>query len=260
LDHRTKVTLAVVAALVVPSVLAWGVQSSFQGDPGDRARSTSARPAASPEPAGSPTPSPTGSGSAQSSLAAPTPAPTTATPSVPSPSAQVDGPAAPAQQAQRLPSSVAAERPTQVRLPGGRLVRVRPTRTLPDRSLGIPDDLGTAGWWRGGARLGDLYGSMLVAAHVDSTDRGLGPFVELLTVGRGARVTVTSAHLTQTYAVSARRIVARDRLPRATWVTSFDGAHRLTLVTCAPPYVKARGGYQNLAVVVATPVGPPTRR
>jgi sortase (surface protein transpeptidase) len=147
-----------------------------------------------------------------------------------------------------------------VRLHGGRVVRVRPTSTQPDRSLAIPDDLRTAGWWRGGARVGDLYGSMLVAAHVDSTERGLGPFVALLYVARGARITVTSAHLTQVFAVTARRILSRDALPRAAWVSSFSGPHRLTLVTCAPPYVKARGGYQNLAVVVATPVGAPTKR
>jgi hypothetical protein len=250
LDHRSKLGLAVVAALVVPSALAWGVQAILPGGAADSARPSAARSTPTPQPA---SPSPT------SSSAAATPSPSTL-PSSAAPSAQVAGPAAPAQQAQRLPTSVAAERPTQVRLPGGRVVRVQPTSTLPDLSLAIPDDLHTAGWWRGGARLGDLYGSMLVAAHVDSAERGLGPFVELLTVGRGARITVTSAHLTQVYAVSARRILPRDALSKATWVSSFSGAHRLTLVTCAPPYVKARGGYQNLAVVVATPVGAPAKR
>lgn len=251
LDHRSKLALVVLGALVVPSVLAVGVQAVLPDGSGDSASPASARSTPAPQPADTPTPS--------SSSAAPAAEPSTGS-SAPAPNAQVAGPAAPAQQAQRLPSSVAAERPTALRLPGGRSVRVRATTTRPDLSLDIPDDLRTAGWWRGGARLGDLYGSMLVAAHVDSAERGLGPFVELLSVGRGARITVTSAHLTQVYAVSARRILSRDALPKARWVSSFSGAHRLTLVTCAPPYVKARGGYQNLAVVVATPVGAPTRK
>ena len=173
---------------------------------------------------------------------------------------QVEGPPAPAQQAQRLPTSVVPEPPVAVRLPGGKLVGVVPTRTGADGSLGIPDNLRRAGWWRGGARLGDPFGSMLVAAHVDAIDRGLGPFVVLLSVGRGARFTVTSRHLTQTFQVTARRLIPRDQLAQARWVSSFSGAPRLTLVTCAPPYVRSKGGYQRLAVVVATPVGPPRAR
>jgi hypothetical protein len=30
------------------------------------------------------------------------------------------------------------------------------------------------------------------------------------------------------------------------------------LVTCAPPYEPAHGGYRNLVVLVAAPSGPPT--
>ena len=101
---------------------------------------------------------------------------------------------------------------------------------------------------------------MLVAAHVDAVHRGLGPFVVLLTVHRGARFGVTSPHLRQEFRVTARRLIARDRLAQARWVSSFAGAPRLTLVTCAPPYVRSEGGYQRLAVVVASPVGPPQHR
>ena len=144
LDHRSKLTVAVLAALVIPSVARLGPA----GPPSRRFR----RPRAAPRPP-----------PAQSSTAAVVdpprrprrvdPAPSTP-PAAPTPSAQVDGPAAPAQQAQRLPSSLVAEAPTQVRLPGGRVVRIRPTRTLPDRSLRIPDDLhtGRVVAWRCAAR------------------------------------------------------------------------------------------------------------
>ena len=245
LTHRTKLVVVVLAALVLPSILAWGVRVATSGGDGDPARTAAARssPSSTPTPSASPTPS----GSATPS--------TSPTPTTPSP--EVEGPAAPAQQAQRLPTSVVPEPPASLRLPGGKLVRIVPTRTGLDRSLGIPDSLRRAGWWRGGARLGDPFGSMLVAAHVDAVDRGLGPFVVLLSVRRGARFVVTSPHLRQEFRVTARRLIARDQLARARWVSSYSGAPRLTLVTCAPPYVRSKGGYQRLAVVVASPVGPP---
>lgn len=244
LSHRTKLAVAVLAALVLPSLLAWGFRSVSSNHHDRRTPAASTRTSPSPSSA-----APTSDGSSA------TPA---ATPST-HPSVDVEGPPAPAQQAQRLPSSVVPEAPTRVQLSNGRVVRVRPSDSLPDGSLGIPDDLHDAAWWRGGARLGDLYGSLLVAAHVDSAARGLGPFVQLLYVHSGARVTVSSAHLRQVFKITARRILPRGRLARAHWVSSFSGPHRLTLVTCAPPYDKARGGYQNLAVVVAVPVGPVSR-
>jgi hypothetical protein len=244
LSHRTKLVVVVLAALVLPSILAWGVRAVTSTSDGDRAQ-----PAAEKNPS-TPTADP------PSISASPSASPSGS----PSASPEVEGPAAPAQQAQRLPTSVVPEPPASLRLPGGGVVRVVPTRTGIDGSLGIPDDLHRAGWWRGGARLGDPFGSMLVAAHVDAIDRGLGPFVALLTVHRGARFGVTSPHLTQQFRVTARRLIRRDRLAQARWVSSYSGAPRLTLVTCAPPYIKSKGGYQRLAVVVATPVGPPRHR
>jgi hypothetical protein len=250
LSHRTKLVAVVLVALVLPSLLAWGVRAVTSTSDGDRAQPAAERssPSADP-PSASASVSPS---SSPSSSAASTP------PTIPSP--EVEGPAAPAQQAQRLPTSVVPEVPAALRLPGGGVVRVVPTRTGIDGSLGIPDNLHRAGWWRGGARLGDPFGSMLVAAHVDALDRGLGPFVVLLTVHRGARFGVTSAHLSQQFRVTARRLIKRDRLAQARWVSSYSGAPRLTLVTCAPPYIRSEGGYQRLAVVVATPVGPPRHR
>jgi hypothetical protein len=254
LSHRSKLLVVVIAALVLPSILAWGVRAVTSGSDGDRARTAAER--SSPAPTSN-TPTPPVTPSASPS-ALPSSSPTAPSSAIPSP--QVEGPATPAQQAQRLPTSVVPEPPAALRLPGGKVVRVVPTRTGAGGSLGIPDNLHRAGWWRGGARLGDPFGSMLVAAHVDAVDRGLGPFVVLLSVRRGARFTVASNHLTQDFRVTARRLIARDRLARARWVSSFSGPPRLTLVTCAPPYIRSKGGYQRLAVVVASPVGPPRAR
>jgi hypothetical protein len=68
------------------------------------------------------------------------------------------------------------------------------------------------------------------------------------------RITVSTAHLRQEFAVRSLRLVRSSELGNESWVFSPDGERRLTLVTCAPPYDRARGGYQNLAVVTATPV------
>jgi hypothetical protein len=152
-----------------------------------------------------------------------------------------------------------AEPPTRVRLPSGRVLRVVPVSAASDGVLDIPDDVAVAGWWRGGARLGDPFGSTLVAAHVDSTTQGLGPFVELLSVRPGARVVVRSASLRQVFRVRSLRLVPRISLDQHPGVSSARGLRRLTLVTCAGPYDRDRGGYQNLAVVVALPMSTPMK-
>ncbi|GGF41105.1 hypothetical protein GCM10011519_13540 [Marmoricola endophyticus] len=147
--------------------------------------------------------------------------------------------------------------PVTLRLANDVVVPVRAVGTGADGSLDVPDDIRVAGWWQGGARLGDPFGSMLIAAHVDSRTQGLGPYSVLLSVGPGARFTATGERgLTQTFAVSERRVVARDKLDTVPDIFSPRGKPRLTMVTCAGPYDRSRGGYQNLAVVTAEPVGP----
>jgi hypothetical protein len=145
-------------------------------------------------------------------------------------------------------------------LPSGRQVPIRAVGTTAAGLLDVPADVNRAGWWSGGSRLGDPFGSTLVAAHVDSRTQGLGPFAELLTVSRGARIQLESKHLAQVYEVQSRRMVAQGSLADETWLFDVAGERRLTLVTCAPPYDAARGGYQTLAVIIATPVGPAEAR
>jgi hypothetical protein len=132
--------------------------------------------------------------------------------------------------------------------------------TRPDGVLDVPPDVRTAGWWRGGSRLGDPFGSTLIAAHIDSTTQGLGPYAQLLQVRSGQTIAVRSRHLRQTFTVRSLRLVPQGPLSRHPWIFAPTGGPRLTLVTCAPPYDAGRGGYQNLAVVTALPVGRPVRR
>ena len=137
---------------------------------------------------------------------------------------------------------------------------IRTVSTRSDGGLAVPHDIRTAGWWRGGSRLGDPFGSTLVAAHVDSTTQGLGPGAALLAVRPHQRFVLTSATLRQVFRTTSLRLVPRSELAGERCLSSASGARRLVLVTCAPPFVPARGGYQNLAVVSAVPVSDPTPR
>ncbi len=159
----------------------------------------------------------------------------------------------------RRVGTVTPERPTSMRLPDGTDVRVRAVGTRRG-VLAVPDDIRTAGWWRGGSRLGDPLGSTLVAAHVDSTSQGLGPYAGLLRARPGQRVVVSSATLRQRFRITALRLIPQGSLRGRAWISAPSGPRRLTLVTCAPPYDRSRGGYQRLAVVTARPLGPPTLR
>lgn len=160
----------------------------------------------------------------------------------------------------RRVGAVTPEHPLSVRLPDGTTVPIRAVGTRADGVLDVPADVRSAGWWRGGSRIGDPLGSTLLAAHVDSTSQGLGPYASLLGVRSGQRVVVATATLRQVFRVTSLRLLPQGSLRGHTWVSSPSGPRRVTLVTCAPPYDASRGGYQRLAVVTAEPVGPPTRR
>ena len=164
---------------------------------------------------------------------------------------------APVRPARRARSEVSPRRPASTTLPSGRVVPVAAAGTTEAGVLDVPADVDVAGWWRGGSRIGDPFGSILVAAHVDSRSEGLGPFAELLTTQEGARVRLEADGLRQDFEVTSRRLVPQGSLADDAWIYDAAGGLRLTLVTCAPPYDAARGGYQNLAVVSARPIGPP---
>lgn len=164
--------------------------------------------------------------------------------------------ASPAATAQRV-GAVTPEEPVSISLPDGTTLPVRAVSTTSNGLLDVPEEIRSAGWWRGGSRVGDPFGSTLIAAHVDSTTEGLGPFAVLLGARPGQRVTVRSKTLQQTFEIRTLRLRPRGSIGSRSVLHSPDGRRRLTLVTCASPYVPALGGYQNLAVVVADPLSEP---
>lgn len=182
-----------------------------------------------------------------------------ASPAAAPPSAQPVASAPPAAVAERV-GSVVPEPPRGIRLPNGRRIVVRPVGTTRNGLLDVPADIELAGWWSGGSRLGDPFGSTLVAAHVDSRTQGLGPFASLLGVHAGDRVHVWSHGLRQAFEITSLRLRPQGTIGPASYLHSPKGPRRLTLVTCAGPYDAARGGYQNLAVITATPLGPARSR
>jgi hypothetical protein len=57
--------------------------------------------------------------------------------------------------------AVAATGALAVRLPNGRTVPVPAVSTTGGR-LAVSDDIRLGGWWRGGSRIGDPFGSTLI--------------------------------------------------------------------------------------------------
>ncbi len=144
-------------------------------------------------------------------------------------------------------------RPRSVRLSSGMTVPVRVASTSRSGLLQVPPDIRAAGWWDGGARLGDTFGAIVVAGHVDSATQGLGPFAQLLRTRRGDRVVLGGGGLGQTFVVDTVDLVSKASLDTREQTFAATGPLRLVLITCAGPFLPDRGGYQNLAVVTARP-------
>lgn len=173
------------------------------------------------------------------------------------PSAVVEPSVGPAAVGRQAGSQVHAERPVSVTFPSGLVLPVDAAETLPDGALAVPQDTHRAGWWTGSSRLGDPFGSVVLAAHVDSFTQGVGPAVELLSARPGDRVRLAGRHLTQEYVITSVRLVPQADLRRQSVVFSAAGDRRLVLITCGGRYDASLGGYQDNVVVVARPTPGP---
>jgi len=138
-------------------------------------------------------------------------------------------------------------------LPSGTTVSVRTARTGLRGLLLVPRGIRAAGWWDGGARVGDAYGAIVIAGHVDSATQGVGPFAELLRARAGDRIAITGETATQRFVVDAVDLVPKISLDTREETFAADGPLRLVLITCAGPFLPAQGGYQDLAVITARP-------
>jgi hypothetical protein len=171
--------------------------------------------------------------------------------STPSGVAKVAGPAR---------SHVDPQRPRSLILPSGTRVPVDVASTDASGVLALPEDVDQAGWWDGSAMIGDVLGSVVVAAHVDSFDQGLGAFAELLSSRPGQSVQLTSKRWRQTYRITTAHLVPKASLDATSPLYTGRKGRPLVLITCGGAYDPARGGYQDNFVVVADPVGPVRQR
>ncbi|GHG13702.1 class F sortase [Streptomyces albogriseolus] len=145
--------------------------------------------------------------------------------------------------------------PTALRVPRVSLeARVQDVGVQDDGTVEIPDDAEQAGWYRFGPAPGAPEGSAVLIGHVDDRTGDLGAFAKLYGVRKGDTITVAREDAPPVrYEVTAREVVDKDRLPDE--VFRRHGQPVLTLVTCAPPYDRERGGYQRNLLVYAVPAG-----
>ncbi|WP_055627310.1 class F sortase [Streptomyces hirsutus] len=143
--------------------------------------------------------------------------------------------------------------PTALRIPRVSLdARLQDVGVKDDGTVEIPDSVGQAGWYRYGPAPGAPAGSAVLIGHVDDRTGDLGAFARLYGVRKGDDVTVAREGAPPVrYKVTAREVVDKDRLPDE--VFRRHGRPVLTLVTCAPPYDRERGGYQRNLLVYAVP-------
>jgi sortase (surface protein transpeptidase) len=119
----------------------------------------------------------------------------------------------------------------------------------PDRSLQVPGDGATAGWWRGGPEPGER-GASVIAGHVDSRS-GPGVFYRLRALRPGAAIEVTTEEgTTARFVVERTERYAKDRFPTQRVYDRTRGS-TLRLVTCAGSFDTARGHYRDNLVVFA---------
>jgi hypothetical protein len=145
-------------------------------------------------------------------------------------------------------------RPLQLVLPGGGTAPVVASGVHPDGSLVIPDDPATVGWWTGGALAGDVYGSVVVAGHVDSARYGLGAMARLKTLGVGQLVELRAGSQRLQYRVTARQEYPQAELAARSDPFRQDIAPRLVLITCGGAFDPKRHRYQDNLIIFAEPV------
>jgi LPXTG-site transpeptidase (sortase) family protein len=161
------------------------------------------------------------------------------------------GPPHPAATAGTPASQTRSFIPSRLTLPSGAVAPVDPAGVGTDGVLQVPDDAGRVGWWTGGARAGEPFGSIVLAGHVDSRVYGLGVFSELLSVEVGDEVTLDDGSDFTRYRVSELKQAPKSRLAGDTAAFRQDVDNRLVLITCVGPYDHRLGAYPDNLVVIA---------
>ncbi len=135
-------------------------------------------------------------------------------------------------------------------------VTVQPVGVQADGQMEIPPRVEVAGWYKYGSDPASTAGTTVIAAHVDSSVYGIGPFAGLRNASVGATVTVATADgSTRSYVVLSIERIAKPQLPLAQ-IFDRGGAPRLILVTCGGQFDYGTGHYVDNVVVTAVPATP----
>jgi LPXTG-site transpeptidase (sortase) family protein len=161
---------------------------------------------------------------------------------------------APARQGRPAASQRIEFIPERLTLPGHATAAILPAVTV-DGVLRVPEDVEHVGWWDGSARVGEPFGSTVIAGHVDSATEGIGFFARLLRIKAGDTITLRADSHQLKYRVTSVRTVARKALATDSQAFMQTGPHRVVLITCTGNFHRDRGGYDSNLVVIGKPLG-----
>lgn len=132
---------------------------------------------------------------------------------------------------------------------------VAATGVAEDGQMAIPEDAGTAAWYRHGPAPGSDSGTTVIAAHAGSAETPEGPLYSLRTARSGDVVTVEDGGGGRhEYRVTSVERLGKDGLD---FTPFFDraGPQRLVLITCGGQWLPERNSYADNIIVVAEPLG-----
>jgi len=120
-------------------------------------------------------------------------------------------------------------------------------------AMALPPNAADAGWYRFSPGLLAQQGATVIAAHIDSSHDGIGPFSRLKDAAVGDQILLDGEDgSTAAYTVSEIRQVGKIDAPMAE-VFDQSGAPRLSLVTCGGVFNSATGHYVDNVIVTAIP-------
>lgn len=171
------------------------------------------------------------------------------------PSISVDPAKVPSARAGTLgPGQVASFIPLELVLPNGNSAPIQAADTAADGSLLIPENPRVVGYWSGGAKPGEPFGSLVIAGHVDSAKYGVGVLFGLKGVKNDEVIEVRNGKQHQRYRVTGTKTVAQQSLATDNR-TIFDQTTpaRLIVITCGGPFDPVKHRYQDNVIITAVP-------
>lgn len=178
----------------------------------------------------------------------------TSPPARPAPAAPAGSIPRPGRASAALAPAEERTQPVRLTVPAvGLEVELDAVAVAADGQMEIPDEADRAGWYQHGPAPGDDTGSVVIAAHVDTTT-GPGEFLTLTEVSEGDEVVVEMADGTST----AYRIVGGEQVAKTDLAVDElfrrDGEPVLRLVTCTGDWSPQTARYTDNLVVSAVPL------